>query len=83
MTRYRTAIFDLDGVLVDTSVYHYEAWKAIARKLGFVLTPEDNELLKGVRRMASMEIVGKLSGKSLPQQEIERLAAEKTRSMCR
>lgn len=57
-------IFDLDGVIVDTAKYHYLAWKRLAKELGFDFTQEDNERLKGVSRMASLEIlleIGRLS----------------------
>ena len=50
-------IFDLDGVIVDTAKYHYLAWKKIANELGFDFTLEDNERLKGVSRMRSLEIL--------------------------
>lgn len=70
-------IFDLDGVIVDTAKYHYLAWKHIAAKLGFVFTEKDNERLKGVSRMQSLEILLEVGGISLPDKEKERLAAEK------
>lgn len=57
-------IFDLDGVLVDTAKYHYLAWKKLANELGFDFTIEQNELLKGVSRVKSFEIlleIGKVS----------------------
>jgi beta-phosphoglucomutase len=50
-------IFDLDGVIVDTARYHFLAWKKLADKLGIDFTEEDNERLKGVSRMASLEII--------------------------
>jgi beta-phosphoglucomutase len=50
-------LFDLDGVLVDTAVYHYKAWKRLADKLGFDFTEEQNERLKGVSRMDSLNIL--------------------------
>lgn len=56
-TSFRAAIFDLDGVLVDTAKYHYQAWKRLAEELGFDFSEEDNELLKGVSRMRSLEIL--------------------------
>ena len=55
-------IFDLDGVIVDTAKYHYLAWKEIASELGFEFTEKDNELLKGVSRMASLEILLNIGG---------------------
>ena len=51
------AIFDLDGVLVDTAVYHYQAWKCLADELGFDFLPSDNERFKGVSRERSLEIL--------------------------
>ncbi len=50
-------IFDLDGVIVDTAVYHYEAWKRLANSLGFDFTHEQNEQLKGISRMDSLDLV--------------------------
>ncbi|MCD7970219.1 MAG: beta-phosphoglucomutase [Alistipes sp.] len=50
-------LFDLDGVLVDTAVYHYKAWRRLAAELGFEFTEEHNEALKGVSRMASLDIL--------------------------
>lgn len=58
------AIFDLDGVIVDTAKYHYIAWKKLASELGFEFTKVDNERLKGVSRMRSLEIlleIGKIN----------------------
>ncbi|MCB0486449.1 MAG: HAD hydrolase-like protein, partial [Flavobacteriaceae bacterium] len=50
-------IFDLDGVIVDTAKYHYLAWKNLANSLGFDFTEEQNEQLKGVSRVKSLEIL--------------------------
>lgn len=50
-------IFDLDGVIVDTAKYHYLAWKKIANALNIEFTNEHNELLKGVSRVRSLDII--------------------------
>ena len=50
-------IFDLDGVIVDTATYHYKAWKRLANSLGFDFTHEQNEQLKGISRMDSLDLV--------------------------
>ncbi|WNH11438.1 beta-phosphoglucomutase [Thalassobellus suaedae] len=50
-------IFDLDGVIVDTAKYHFLAWKNLADSLGFEFTEAHNELLKGVSRVRSLEIL--------------------------
>jgi beta-phosphoglucomutase-like phosphatase (HAD superfamily) len=57
MNMIKGCIFDLDGVLVDTAKYHYLAWKRLAQELGFFFSEKDNERLKGVSRMASLEIL--------------------------
>lgn len=56
-THYKAAIFDLDGVIVDTARYHYLAWRRLAQELGFEFSERDNELLKGVSREKSLEIL--------------------------
>jgi beta-phosphoglucomutase len=53
----KACIFDLDGVIVDTAKYHYLAWKKLTVMLNIHFTEEDNERLKGVSRMASLEII--------------------------
>ena len=53
----KALIFDLDGVLTDTAKYHYLAWKKLADELGYYFDEEMNELLKGVSRINSFEII--------------------------
>lgn len=62
-------LFDLDGVIVDTAKYHFLAWKKLAGELDIHFTEEDNELLKGVSRMRSLEIILELGQKSLTEEE--------------
>lgn len=71
------AIFDLDGVLVDTAKYHYLAWKRLAGELGFDFTEADNERLKGVSRARSLEILLEVGGVSLAENEKEKAASRK------
>ena len=61
-------IFDLDGVIVDTAKYHFLAWKKISDALGIEFTHENNELLKGVSRVRSLDIILEL-GKIEASQE--------------
>ena len=70
-------IFDLDGVVVNTAVYHFQAWNRLANSLGFEFTEEDNERLKGVSRMESLNILLEIGGLTLPTKEKLRLAAVK------
>ena len=55
--KYKAVIFDLDGVICHTDKYHYLAWKTLADKLGIYFDEEINNLLKGVSRMDSLEII--------------------------
>lgn len=74
MGRVEACIFDLDGVIVSTSDFHFQAWGDLARKLGFEFTREDNERLKGVSRMESLDIlleVGGLTGKHSKEEKAE------------
>lgn len=77
MGAIRGAIFDLDGVLVDTAKYHYLAWKRLARELHIDFTSEDNERLKGVSRVRSLEIILELGGKTLAEEDKARAAEKK------
>ena len=52
---FNGAIFDLDGVIVDTAKHNYLAWKFLADELGFEFTKQHNEKLKGVSRSTSLE----------------------------
>lgn len=70
-------IFDLDGVIVDTAHYHYLAWKRMADGLGHHLTEAENERLKGVSRMQSLNIILDLAGVTLNQEHKELLAEQK------
>lgn len=54
---FEAAIFDLDGVIVDTAKFHYTAWKRLAGELGFAFSERENEQLKGVSRMESLELL--------------------------
>ena len=62
-------IFDLDGVIVDTAKYHFLAWKKIANELGIDFTLEHNELLKGVSRVRSLDIILELGKVEASQEE--------------
>jgi beta-phosphoglucomutase len=57
MKKIQACIFDLDGVIVDTAVYHYKAWKRLANDIGFDFTEHQNEQLKGVSRTASLNLI--------------------------
>ena len=78
MKAIELAIFDLDGVLVDTAKYHYLAWRELGRTLGIEFTEEQNEAFKGVSRMACMDIMCELADQTdMSPSERERIANTK------
>jgi beta-phosphoglucomutase len=70
-------IFDLDGVLTDTAVYHYQSWKQIASSFNFELTEKHNEQLKGVSRSESLDHILSWAGITLDPEMKNRLLVEK------
>lgn len=79
MSNIKACIFDLDGVIVDTAKYHYIAWKEIAKELNFDFTEHDNERLKGVSRMRSLDILLEIGKLSLDEPTREHLADKKNK----
>ncbi|GAB5400189.1 MAG: beta-phosphoglucomutase [Aureisphaera sp.] len=70
-------IFDLDGVIVDTAKYHYLAWKKLAESIGISFTEHDNEQLKGVSRVRSLEKILAWGEKELHEDKFMELLAVK------
>lgn len=70
-------LFDLDGVIVDTAKYHFLAWKRLADELDIPFTEQDNERLKGVSRMASLEIILEIGNRTRTEDEKQALCQRK------
>ncbi|MEO7020810.1 MAG: beta-phosphoglucomutase [Ktedonobacteraceae bacterium] len=78
MRNIKAIIFDLDGVLTDTSEYHYEAWKHLADDEGIAFTHEDNDNhLRGVGRRESLLYL--LKGRKVSEQQIQEMMDRKNR----
>ncbi|BBI35598.1 beta-phosphoglucomutase [Cohnella abietis] len=73
------AIFDLDGVIVDTAKYHFLAWKSLANQLGFEFTETDNERLKGVSRVESLRILLEIGGIEADERTFNEMAESKNK----
>ena len=73
----KAVIFDLDGVLCSTDRYHYLAWKSIADELDIYFDEAINNRLRGVSRMASLDIVLERCKRPVPQNEKLELAERK------
>ena len=72
-------IFDLDGVLTNSAVYHLTAWNNLAKELGINLTDEQLNSLRGISRMDSLNLILKYGGQEnkYSEAEKEKFAAEK------
>ena len=73
----RAFIFDLDGVITETSEYHFMAWKTVCKKIGYDLTRKKNEELKGVNRNKCLDLIMEWGKIRLSEKEIESLLEAK------
>lgn len=73
----KACIFDLDGVIVDTAKYHFVAWRNLANSLGFDFTEKENEKLKGVSRIDSLNLILKWGGMNFSEKIKTDLAFQK------
>ena len=70
-------IFDLDGVIVDTAKYHFLAWRKLANSIGIDFTETQNEQLKGVSRVKSLEKILAWGNKRISKEEFTDLMVKK------
>ncbi len=77
MRRIKAVIFDLDGVIVSTDEHHFQAWKQLGDEEGIPFDRKDNERLRGVSRMESLEILLEKSPKQYSLEERRELAERK------
>jgi alpha,alpha-trehalose phosphorylase len=73
----KAALFDLDGVLTDTARAHYQAWKRLADEIGAPFDEAANEALKGVDRMASLDLILRRAPRTYDAAERQALAERK------
>jgi len=79
LKKHRCALFDLDGVIVDTAKCHFLAWKKIAAQCGYELTLQDNEQLKGVSRPDSLNRILEMAGTRLDETTFESYLHQKNK----
>src|SRR5574337_1565411 len=78
MQKPQAIIFDLDGVLTDTSEYHYKAWKKLADEEGIPFTKEENDAhLRGVGRRDSLMYI--IRGRTYTEAQIQEMMDRKNR----
>ncbi|MCK0472785.1 beta-phosphoglucomutase [Halalkalibacter sp. APA_J-10(15)] len=79
MPKVKAVIFDLDGVLISTDHYHYEAWKKVTNNLNIAFDEQVNHRLRGVSRLESLNIILEQEDVQLSESEKQLLAEEKNR----
>ncbi len=78
LKRPKAILFDLDGVLTDTSEYHYRAWKQLADDEGIPFTHEENDAyLRGVPRRESLMYI--IRGRLYSEEQIQEMMDRKNR----
>jgi len=75
--KYKACLFDLDGVLVDTAIYHFKAWRALGQNFGYQLTEEQNEQLKGISRVESLDRILNWAGVQASEEDKSKWLIEK------
>lgn len=73
----KACIFDLDGVIVDTAKYHFRAWSRLAQHLEIEFTKEDNEKMKGISRVASLERLLEIGQKTFSDRDKQKFCMTK------
>ncbi|HAJ33225.1 MAG TPA: beta-phosphoglucomutase [Candidatus Atribacteria bacterium] len=73
--KIKAVIFDLDGVITDTSEYHYQAWKKLADEEGIPFSRDDNDKLRGVSRRECLKIL--LKGKQISEEQFQEMMDRK------
>lgn len=78
MQKPKAILFDLDGVITDTSEYHYQAWKRLADDEGIPFTHEENDAhLRGVGRRESLMYL--IRGRQYSEEQIQEMMDRKNR----
>lgn len=78
MPQPQAIIFDLDGVLTDTSEYHYQSWKRLADDEGIPFTHEENDAhLRGVGRRESLMYL--IRDRQYTEEQIQEMMERKNR----
>jgi len=67
-------LWDMDGVLVDTEPFHWQAWEKLSREAGFPMSYEDFQRTFGWR---NEEILRELLGPNIPDQRVAELGDRK------
>lgn len=70
-------IFDLDGVITDTSELHESAWRKLAQEENIPFDGKWKDQLRGISRRESLDLILKNSPKSYTENEIQYMLERK------
>lgn len=79
MKKLNALVFDLDGVVVYTDSHHFRGWKRLSDEQGWRFDESLNDHLRGVSRLASLQVILDHNGIDLPHEEKVQLADRKNR----
>jgi len=77
MANLEACIFDLDGVIVETNEFHFKSWKRLSDTLNIPFTEDDNEKMKGISRMDSLDVILEIGNVEKTLDERKSLAHQK------
>ncbi|MBX3197856.1 MAG: HAD family phosphatase [Labilithrix sp.] len=72
--KLQAVVFDLNGTLVDDIQFHFEAWKALAERLGVAMTPPIFQSYNGLK---NEDIIPRLLGREIGPALVDALGREK------
>ena len=70
----KAVVFDLNGTLVDDIAYHFEAFKALAAKVGFAM---DEVIFQSMNGLKNTDLFPRLLGREVGPSLLDTLANEK------
>jgi len=73
----RAVVFDLDGVITDSTDHHFRSWQRVAAEEGFGLPEGVSEQIKGLTRRASLEVIIRNQDRQFTEQEKARILERK------
>ena len=76
MSKTKAIIWDMDGVIADTALYHQKAWQGVFQKRGVNFTKEDFRRNFGQRNDA---IIRNILGDGISRSELDTISEEKER----
>ncbi len=75
---YRAVLFDMDGVIADTTPLHYEAWRSAFEPLGIIVEKMDVYLREGMATRTMGETIAEAKNRRLSPEELDKIVENKT-----